>query len=79
MTKEDRVRRAKIAAHHLHASGGTTTEAARKALASKWEREADPAGELSPAERAKRAEHLRAAFYLRLSAAGVAARRPSRS
>jgi hypothetical protein len=40
----------------------------------KFEREADPQGVLDPAERARRAEHLRRAHFTRLALASSRAR-----
>ena len=50
------------------------TANARKGLLEKFEREVDPEGILPPAERAKRAESARKAFYLNLAAKSAAAR-----
>jgi hypothetical protein len=41
----------------------------------RFEREADPAGVLDPAERARRAEHLRRAYFTRLALASSRARK----
>jgi hypothetical protein len=41
----------------------------------KFERQVDPDNELSPAERAKRAEHARKAYYKRLALKSARARR----
>lgn len=51
------------------------TAPARAGLMAKFEREADPDGTLDPAERTKRAEHLRKAFYLDMSRRAAEARR----
>jgi hypothetical protein len=51
------------------------TARARQAFQDRFEREVDPDGTLSPEDRARRAEHARKAFYLRLSAASAKARR----
>ncbi|MBB3666384.1 MULTISPECIES: hypothetical protein [Prauserella salsuginis group] len=67
MTPEQRVMRARIAAHAQHAQGRTNTAAARKAFADRWEREVDPDGVLAPVERAKRAEHAKRAHFQRLA------------
>ena len=48
---------------------------ARKAFRDRFEREVDPDGRLDPAERARRAESLRRAFYLDLARKSVRARR----
>ena len=51
------------------------TAPARAALFEKFEREVDPDGTLHPAERARRAEQARIAFYKNLSAKALRARR----
>lgn len=43
------------------------TARAREAFSERFEREVDPDGVLTPAERAKRAEHARKAYFKRLS------------
>lgn len=70
MTPEQRRMRASIAAHmrwSKTADRAGAMEPARRGLADKFEREADPDGVLSPAERATRAESLRRAFYQRMA------------
>lgn len=54
------------------------TEPARKAALERFEREVDPDGELTPAERAKRAEHARKAYFARLALKSAQARRRRR-
>lgn len=51
------------------------TRAMREGLYAKFEREVDPEGQLSPQERAKRAEFARKAFYQRLALKSAQARR----
>jgi hypothetical protein len=51
------------------------TAPARKAMLDKFEREVDPDGTLAPAERAKRAAHLRKAYFARLALKSAQARR----
>lgn len=73
----ERVLRAKMAAHLLHAqvkdpSGHTAS--ARAAFLSRFEREVDPDGVLEPAERSRRAEHAKKAYFLRLALASQKAR-----
>src|SRR5687768_5516903 len=66
----DRVLRARMAAHLLHAritDPAAHTAPARAAFLSRFEREVDPAGVLDPAERARRAEHAKKAYFLRLA------------
>lgn len=50
-------------------------EIARAGLLAKFEREVDPEGILDPAERARRAESARKAFYTRLALKSAQARR----
>ncbi|QCY47526.1 hypothetical protein GcLGCM259_1808 [Glutamicibacter creatinolyticus] len=69
---------AQIAAHESWANTtdrSARTAKARAALMAKFEQEADPEGKLLPAERAKRAEHLRKAHFKRLALASAKARR----
>lgn len=64
-----------------HASWANTTDRtartapARAAMLAKFEREVDPDGVLDPAERAKRAESARKAWYSRLALRSAQARR----
>lgn len=78
MTPEERTARAKLGAHISWAN--TTdptarTEAGRRAAGMRFEKQADPDGVLTPQERARRAGHLRAAFYARMQLASATARR----
>ena len=61
--------RHQVAAHSMHSmhDARKTTEAARKANAERFERQVDPEGKLSPAERRHRAEHARKAYMLSLA------------
>ena len=73
----DRVLRARMAAHLLHAhvkDPAKHTEPARTAFLLRFEREVDPDGVLEPVERAKRAEHAKKAYFLRLALASRKAR-----
>lgn len=82
MTPEQRRMRATIAAHTRWANTtdrAAAMEPARRGLADKFEREADPNGVLSPTERAKRADSLRKAFYARMSLKSSTARARRRS
>ena len=45
-TTSDRALRARLAAHALHAQGGTNTAPARKAFLGRFERQVDPDGTL---------------------------------
>jgi hypothetical protein len=51
------------------------TAAARRAFLARFEREVDPDGTLSPAERERRAESARKAYFARLAMASAKARR----
>ena len=66
-----------MAAHALHAGvsdAAAHTAPARTAFLTRFEREVDPAGVLDPRERARRAEHARKAYFLRLALASAHAR-----
>jgi hypothetical protein len=61
----DRVLRARMAAHLLHAQitdEAAHTAPARAAFLSRFEREVDPDGILDPQERTRRAEHAKKAY-----------------
>jgi hypothetical protein len=76
-----RVLQARMAAHALHAritDPAAHTAPARTAFLSRFEREVDPEGLLTPQERARRAEHAKKAYFLRLAAASSAARSKKR-
>lgn len=77
MTPEQRIMRARLGAHTLHAQGKTNTAAARAASPQSigyWAKQVDPGGELSEAERTRRAEHARRAHMQRLALASSRAR-----
>lgn len=77
-TETERRLSAQIAAHESWAQTAdrsARTAKARAALMAKFEREADPHGILAPAERGRRAEHLRKAYYQRLALKSAQARR----
>jgi hypothetical protein len=81
LTPEQRAMRASIAAHVQWAKETdptARTAGARKAFMERFEREADPDGVLDPAERARRAEHLRRAYFTRLALASSRARKKGR-
>lgn len=69
LSRSQRVLRARIAAHSLHAQRDSRelTEPARRAFLEKFEAQADPEGKLSPEERRRRALQLRKAYYQRLA------------
>ena len=69
---------ASIAAHESWAKcddRSARTAKARKAALDRFEKEVDPEGVLTPAERAKRAEHARKAYFQRLALKSAQARR----
>lgn len=69
---------AQIAAHESWAATpdrSARTAPARAALMAKFEHQADPDGALLPAERARRAEHLRKAHFQRLALKSAQSRR----
>jgi hypothetical protein len=73
----ERALRARMAAHLLHAQvrdPAGHTASARAAFLSRFEREVDPDGVLEPAERFRRAEHAKKAYFLRLALASRKAR-----
>ena len=71
--------RGRIGANALHAryDSKELTAPARAAFRNRFEREVDPAGELDPAERGRRARHALKEHMLRLSLASAKARKPS--
>src|SRR3954454_17484672 len=74
---DERTLRARIAAHQLHArvtDPTAHTAPARAAFLSRFEREVDPDGVLQPQERARRADHAKKAYFLRLALASRKAR-----
>jgi hypothetical protein len=73
----DRILRARMAAHLLHAQISDPAEhtaPARAAFLSRFEREVDPDGILDPQERARRAEHAKKAYFIKLALASRKAR-----
>jgi len=78
MPTQDRRSLARAAAHDSWAS--TTDRSARTAPArarflDRFERQVDPNGVLSPAERSRRASHARTAYFTRLGVKSAQARR----
>lgn len=69
--------RARLAAHVLHASVDSRehTEPARRTFMARFEDQVDPDRVLSPAERARRAEHAKKAYFTRLALKSAQARR----
>ncbi|MFF8839911.1 hypothetical protein [Streptomyces sp. NPDC015130] len=77
MSAAERSMLAQIAAHTLWANcedPAAHTAPARKAFLDRFEREVDPDGTLTTAERARRAEHARRAYFKRLALASSRAR-----
>ncbi len=77
LTPTERSLRAQKAAltRWAHTNSAEASEAARRRQLDRFEREVDPDGTLPPAERARRAEHARKAYFLRLALASAKARR----
>lgn len=78
MPDSTRQLRGSIGAHESWArtpDRSARTQPARDAFNARFERQADPDGRLLPEERARRAEHLRKAYYARLALAGLQARK----
>lgn len=77
LTREQRVIRARIAAHESWANTvdpSARTAPARRAALDRFERQVDPDGVLPPADRARRAEHARKAYFTRLAFKSAKAR-----
>jgi len=77
MTPTERVLRARLAAYVLHSTHDPheVTAPARRAFHERFERQVDPDGTLPPAERARRAEAARKAYFTRLALKSAQARR----
>jgi len=78
----ERKLQARLAAHTLHArvtDPSAHTLPARQAFLDRFAIQADPDGILPPAERARRAEHLRKAYFTRLALKSAQARRKKAS
>lgn len=69
--------RGRIGAHVTHSrhDGRELTAPARQAFLSKFERDVDPEGMLSPEERRRRAEHAKKAHFARLARLSAESRR----
>jgi hypothetical protein len=77
----DRALASRIGAHVSWANTNdrtARTAPARAKFEERFEREADPDGTLPPAERARRAEHRRKAYFARLALKSAQSRRASR-
>jgi hypothetical protein len=78
LTPSERSLRSQIAVHESWArtpDRAARTANARRAALDRFERQVDPEGALLPAERAKRAEHARKAYFARLALKSAQARR----
>lgn len=78
LTPPERQLIGQIAAHESWArteNRSARTAPARQAALDRFERDVDPDGELAPAERARRAEHARKAYFKRLALKSAQARR----
>lgn len=80
MSPAERSLRARAAAYKLHSlyDSRELTANARSAMRDRFAREVDPDGILSPAERERRAECARKAYYSSLAAKSARARRERR-
>lgn len=81
MAKNDRSKRARMAAFAQHARHDTrdTTAAARRASLARFETQVDPEGVLPIAERLRRAEAAKKAFFISIGIKSGEARRAKRS
>lgn len=69
-------KRGRIGAYRLHATHDPreTTRNARAAFMARWDREVDPEGKLSEAERQRRATSARKAYFAQLAYRSAVAR-----
>jgi hypothetical protein len=81
LSPAERRLRARLAAHTMHAQhdARAVTAKARAAFLIRFERQADPDGLLPPAERQRRAQQLRSAYFAQLALAAARARRARRA
>ena len=81
LSPAERTLRARLAAHAMHGrhDARATTAKARAAFLAKFEQQADPDGLLTPAERERRAQQLRSAYFAQLALASAKARRARRA
>jgi len=77
LDRSDRALRGRIGAYRLHATHDSrqTSRPGREAFLASFERQVDPDGILSPAERARRAAHARSAHFAKLAYLSARARR----
>jgi len=80
MNPGERALRARLGAYVMHGRNDAreTTAKARAAFLARFERLADPDGQLPEAERQRRAKQLRSAYFARLALASAKARRARR-
>ena len=76
-TPQQRALQGQLAAHvkWAHTDPVEGTANARKAFLDRFEREVDPDGVLSPAERARRAAHAKKVYFIRLALKSAQARK----
>ena len=81
LSPAERTLRARLAAHAMHGrqDARATTAKARAAFLARFEQQADPDGLLTPAERERRAQQLRSAYFAQLALASPKARRARRA
>ena len=81
LSPKERTLKARLAAHTLQSKVDPTkhTEPARAAFMERFLDEVDPNRELPEAERQRRAEHAKKAYFYRMSLKSAAARRKARS
>jgi hypothetical protein len=79
LTPEERTMRGRLAAHKMHSmyDSAETTAAGRAKFLSRFEREVDPDGLLTPEERARRAEHAKRSYFIGLAFKSAQSRRRS--
>ena len=79
MTPAERSLQARLAAHSLHASVDSRvhTEPARRAFMARFDDQVDPNRTLPKAERMRRAEQAKKAYFTRLALKSARARRRS--
>lgn len=75
LTPAERTMRARVAAHAMHAAGKTNTAPARLAMEERFLHEVDPDGVLPEAERLRRADHAKRAYFTRMALKSSKARR----
>ena len=81
LSPAERTLRARLAAHAMHGrhDARATTAKARAAFLARFEQQADPDRLLTPAERERRAQQLRSAYFAQLALASAKARRARRA